>query len=228
MILDTPTRSLQVLLGEAQATTACDVTACYATSSGSAFTPGTAAAATAGVTPVTVVLPPALGSQCQVSEVRVHNNDTVPHSVILRLLDAATARIVLSGAVLPGGDWLYSPTTLPVSAPSSGMALTLGWGGGMGVTSGTYVFTATAAFPFSIASLDASAGSAGGTITANVRNAGVSVAGLSACAISLPAKTTFTATGGNSLVLAGSAVDVVLALTGAPAGAFLQINGVKL
>ena len=92
------------------------------------------------------------------------------------------------------------------------------------LTAGTYLFTGTAPYNFTIASLDASAGTNGGTITATVRNAGVGVSGLSGVTITSSAKANFPATSG--AVLAGATVDVVITLTGAPVGAFLVLNGV--
>ena len=38
MILDTASRTLEIVLGEAAATFPCDITACYAVTSGPAFT----------------------------------------------------------------------------------------------------------------------------------------------------------------------------------------------
>lgn len=229
MILDSTTRSLEILLGEAKVTTDCDIVAFYATTN-STTTFLTAANQTVsnGTTPVTVVAAPDIFSQAQINEVRLHNNDTVPHTVTLRLNDAGVTRVVLAQAVPAGGDFLYTPTATSVLASAGKMALTLNWGGGMPVSAGTYVFAGTAAYAFVIGSLDASVGSAGGTITANVRNAGNSVGGLGAAAITLAGKTNFPASAANALVTAGATVDVVLALTGSPAGAFLSLNGTKL
>jgi hypothetical protein len=227
MILDTATRSLAIVLGEAMATTACDITACFATVTPATFVTGLAGTVSAGTTPVVVVAAPAAGSQVQVNEVRLHNNDSVPHTVTLQLIDGGTVRVVLSRVIRPGGDFLYSPTADPVATPAAGLSLTLSWGSQV-VSAGTFVFTGTAAYPFVIGSLDASVGYGGGTITANVRNAGSSVGGLGAAAITLAAKTNFPASGAHTIVPTGATVDVVLALTGTPVGAFLSLNGTKI
>jgi hypothetical protein len=229
MILDSTTRTLEIVLGEAKATTNCDIVACYAISNATTmFVTAVSQTVSNGTTPVTVVSAPDTFSQTQVNEVRLHNNDTVPHTVTLRLNDAGVTRVVLAQAVAAGGDFLYTPTATSVIASVGKLALTLGWGGGMAVTPGTYVFVGTAAYPFVVTSLDASVGSAGGTITANVRNAGNSVGGLGAAAITLAGKTNYPASAANALVMAGATIDVVLALTGSPAGAFLSLNGTKL
>lgn len=124
MILDGITRTLEIVLGEAHATAAADITACYADGNATSFMPGAALSASAGTTPVAVVAAPPLGMQRQVSEVRLHNNDTVPHTVTLRVADAAgagTHAVILSGAVPPGGDFLYTPGG---SGPGSSYTLT--------------------------------------------------------------------------------------------------------
>jgi hypothetical protein len=137
-----------------------------------------------------------------------------------------------------GAEWVAAgaanplPVTVVAGAGVLGgaganVSLTLSWAGGVVVASGTYLFTGTAAYGFDIGSLDASVGSAGGAITAEVRNAGTDVGGLSAVAVTAPAKTRFLASGANFSVAAGSTVDVVLTVTGAPTDAFLVLNGVK-
>lgn len=94
------------------------------------------------------------------------------------------------------------------------------------LTAGTYLFTGTAPYPFTITSIDASVGASGGTITANIRNAGSSVGGLSALSITSSTKTNFPASGAAVAVLAGATVDAVLTITGSPIGAFIVLNGV--
>ena len=110
MILDTPTRSLRLVLGEAHTTTACDIVACYG-QQGPAGTFVTLLSQTAstGVTPVTLVAAPPVGSQNIIQEVRLHNADTVSHTVTLQLLDSATTRTIYSGTVAVGADWVYTP-----------------------------------------------------------------------------------------------------------------------
>lgn len=132
MILDTTLKSIRVVLGEAKTTTDCDVTASYADQTGAGFLPGNNDTVTNGTTPVTIVLAPTkAGVQRSVQEITVHNNDTVPHTVILQLDDNATIRIFRQATVPAGGDFAYSPTVSPgsvagtVPAPSVGTALDL-------------------------------------------------------------------------------------------------------
>lgn len=125
MILDTHNRSLQIVLGEARATAASDVVACYAQANAAgSFVTTLNHTSTNGTTPVTIVPAPGVGLQFLVNEVRVHNNDSVTHTVILRLLDGATTRTVYTGSVAAGADWIYTPDVGAVVG---------GGGGGSGI-----------------------------------------------------------------------------------------------
>lgn len=110
MIVDTPSRSLQIVLGEAHATRAADIIACYGqqTATGG-FLTSLSHAPSSGTSPVTIVAAPAIGSQYLVNEIRVYNADTVAHTVTLRLLDGTTARVVWSSSVTAGDCWTYTP-----------------------------------------------------------------------------------------------------------------------
>jgi hypothetical protein len=147
----------------------------------------------------------------------------------IAVAQAQTQEVIADGTnvVIASTDFATTGFTAAVKAAVPGVSLTMGWGGGALVTAGTYVFTATAPFGFTITSMDASVGSVGSTgITANVRIAGTSVTGLSAASITSSTKTNFAATGANT-VTAGQQIDVVLTLTGAPAGAYLCLNGTR-
>lgn len=118
----------------------------------------------------------------------------------------------------------YAPLT---SLPSKGVSITLGWGGALATAAGTYLFTGTAPFAFTISSLDANVGGASGTITATVRNAGATCGGLSALSITSSTKTNFAASGSNLSVSAGAVVDVVITISGTPSGGYLVLNGAR-
>lgn len=112
-------------------------------------------------------------------------------------------------------------------APSSGLSITLNWAGGSVTGDGTYLFTGSAAYNFFITSLDASIGSAGGSLAATVRNAGLTAGGLSAVAVSNAGKTHYPASGANLAVTAGAIVDVLISVSGTPTDTFLTLNGVR-
>lgn len=127
MILDSSLKSIRVVLLEAKTTTDCDVTASYADQTGAGFLPGSNDTVTNGVTPVTIVAAPGTGGQRSVQEITVHNNDTVPHTVILQLDDNSTIRIFREQLIAVGADFAYSPNVLPASSvvpvPAAGNAL---------------------------------------------------------------------------------------------------------
>lgn len=118
--LVTTTQTLRIVLGEAKTTNDCDICAFWGDTT-VPFTLGAQDEVSNGVTPVTVVAAPAANVQRQVKEVRLHNNDTVNHSVTLQFDDNGTIRI-LDGPVTiaPNGNYLYTPalTTGPLSVPT--------------------------------------------------------------------------------------------------------------
>lgn len=122
MILDATTKSLEIKLGEAHATTQCDVVACWGDYTSSSFTPGETGTVTNDTTAVTVAAAPAASTQRLVQEVCVYNADTIPHVVILQVHDTAgggTVRVVRRRVVGPLEDWAYAPAgaTLALRQP---------------------------------------------------------------------------------------------------------------
>ena len=113
MILDATTKSIELLLGEATATTECDVTAGWGDYTASSFTPGSADTVSNGTTAVAVVAAPAASTQRLAMEITVHNADTVPHTVVLRLVSGANHRVFRRAVVEAGGDLSYVPAALP-------------------------------------------------------------------------------------------------------------------
>lgn len=110
MILDTTSKSIQIILGEAKTTNDCDITASFADSvSGTTFVPAANDLTSNGTTAVTVVAAPASSTQRSVQEIRLHNNDTVTHTVTLRLDNSGTFRTVMVRTIPAGSDFLYAP-----------------------------------------------------------------------------------------------------------------------
>jgi hypothetical protein len=120
MNLDTTTKELQIVLGEAAATNNCNVVTAYADYlPPSTFTFGNNNANTNGTTPVVVVAAPTNGAQRQVKEVRLFNNDTVTHTVTLQLYDGTDTWIIGPSALTvgPDGSFVYTPETGAAVAP---------------------------------------------------------------------------------------------------------------
>jgi hypothetical protein len=130
MILNTPLKSLEILLGESKTTSDCDITASFADQTVDSFVPQAADLVSNGGTAVTVVAAPVAGVQRQAQEIRLHNNDTVTHTVILRLNDNGTFRIVMQQTIPSGLDFLYTPTTSSLTQGSVGPTGATGPGGG--------------------------------------------------------------------------------------------------
>lgn len=148
MNLIASTWALQIILGEAKTTNDCDITSSYADYSGSNFTLGATNISSNGTTSVVVVPAPAVDSKRQVKEVRLFNNDTIPHNVTLRLFDGTRTWIVgtnpLSLPVPVGGSFVYTPEAgesvadAGVTAVVAGTNLNVGAGpGGAITTTGT-------------------------------------------------------------------------------------------
>lgn len=127
MILDTTSKVLRIVLGEAHTTTACDITTAWAEEAvPNKFTPGNTNSHSNGVTPVTVVAAPSSAGFCRdVREVRLFNADTVTHTVTLQLFDGSTAWAVAPAkvSVPANGAFVYTPqsgiTVSTVSLPDN-------------------------------------------------------------------------------------------------------------
>lgn len=127
MNLDSPTKSLQIVLGEAKTTNDCDITSSYADSTG-AFALGNENVKSNGVTIVTVVTAPGASVQRQVKEVRLTNNDTVTHTVTFQLFDGTNTWAIgpLRQSIPANGAFVYTP--------DSGVVVITGGGGGSSLT----------------------------------------------------------------------------------------------
>lgn len=111
MNLDSTSKILEIILGEAMVSTNCNITTSYADSTASGFALHSSALNSNGTTPVTVVAAPASGAQRQVKEVRLFNNDSVTHTVTLFLFDGSNSWIVGPGkqSIPPNQSFVYTP-----------------------------------------------------------------------------------------------------------------------
>ena len=109
MILDTTSKTMQIVLAEAKTTNNCNITAAYVDVTTTAFTPGNNNVESNGTSPVTVVAAPSASTQRQVKEIWLYNNDTVTHNVILQLYDGSNTWILEQVGVAPEGSFRYTP-----------------------------------------------------------------------------------------------------------------------
>lgn len=120
MILDTPTKSLRIVLGEAKGTLDCDIVSCWGGQTSTGFQPAANDLVSNGTTAVTVVSAPGAGEQRQVNEVRLFNNDTITHNVTLQFDNGGTIRVVEAAAVNAGDEFLYTPSSTNRSIAGAG------------------------------------------------------------------------------------------------------------
>lgn len=109
MILDTTSKTVEVILGAAKTTNDCEVNADFAdTVSGSTFVPASTPSLTNGLTAVTVVAAPAASTQRHVKALSVYNADTVNQTVTVRTYDGTNRRRIISAALAPGACLVYT------------------------------------------------------------------------------------------------------------------------
>lgn len=102
MILDTTTKSIQVVLATNVATTQAQVFASYADLTATTFVPGSADLPTNNTTAVTAVSAPPASTQRQIKNLQVYNADTSNITVSVQLLDGATTRVLYKATLVPG------------------------------------------------------------------------------------------------------------------------------
>ena len=106
LILDTTTRSLEIVLAGAITTSQLPVVANFVDITTTTFAPTASNTASNSMTAVTIVSAPAASTQRQVKFLSVFNADTAAATVTIRLNDNATTRI-LCKIVLQVGDQLF-------------------------------------------------------------------------------------------------------------------------
>lgn len=110
MILDTTSKTIEVILGGAITTNQLEITADWVdTQNGLTFAPGGTLLLTNGVTAVTAVASPAANTQRQVKAITVYNADTVNAVVTVRLFDGTNRRRHVVVTLTPGQSLVFTP-----------------------------------------------------------------------------------------------------------------------
>ena len=129
MILDTTSKVLRIVLGEAQVTNPCPIVSSWAEVASTVFLPGNTNINSNGTTPVVAVGPPSNSTVARdVHEVRLFNADTVTHTVTLQLFDGTTAWPIAPAVVTvpPNGAFVYTPEAgVSVSFPDNYVTISL-------------------------------------------------------------------------------------------------------
>lgn len=109
MILDTTSKTLEVVLGAAHTTNALEINSDWAdTASGATFVPGSTPQVTNGTTAVTAVAAPAASTQRHVKSFSVYNSDTVEQTVTVRTYDGTNRRRIISTIIPVGACLTYT------------------------------------------------------------------------------------------------------------------------
>ena len=112
MILDTTTRSIELLLEGAVTTNEMQWIVGYADHTDETFVPGAGSGVSNGATAVTIIAAPAASTQRQIKYLNVFNDDTVAHTVTIRLNDNTSLRtIIKTWSFFPGYQLVYTDTT---------------------------------------------------------------------------------------------------------------------
>lgn len=124
MILDSTSRSLEVLLGAAVATQQLSVVSSWTDLASSSTTSGSTPVATNGTTAVTAVPAPSSGVQRNVYAVTIFNADTAAATVKVRLNDGGTMYQMVSVVLQPGHTLAYTDVNSWQVLSASGAVVT--------------------------------------------------------------------------------------------------------
>jgi hypothetical protein len=109
MILDTTSKSIEVILGAAVVANQAQISASYADIDSATFVPGESDTVSNGTTAVTVVAAPAASKQRQLKYLSVYNADTASITVTVRLNNGGTIRNASSYILSPQQTLQYTP-----------------------------------------------------------------------------------------------------------------------
>lgn len=110
MILDTTSKTLEIILASAKTTNDCEYTADYVdTQSGTTFAPANTIGLSNGTSAVTAVAAPAASTQRAIRAFTFYNADTVNTTVTVRLYDGTNRRRVIVMTLTPGQSLVFTP-----------------------------------------------------------------------------------------------------------------------
>lgn len=108
MILDSTTRSIELVLAGTVTTTQLKVTSSWVDMTATATTPGATTASSNNTTAVTIVAAPAASTQRKVNSISIFNADTASATVTVRYNDNATIYPIVTFAVPTGQTLQYT------------------------------------------------------------------------------------------------------------------------
>lgn len=110
MLLDTTTRSIELLLGAAVTTNQLKITASWVDMTATTQSPATTTSSSNNTTPVTIVASPAASTQRKVMEITIFNSDTVSATVTVRVNDSSSLFPIVTFSIPTGQTLQYTDT----------------------------------------------------------------------------------------------------------------------
>jgi len=134
MILDSTTKTLELVLGSAVTTTAMPIAVDYVDSTATTFTPGSVDSQSNGTTAVTILAAPAASTQRKVNEITVYNADSAAKLTTVRLNNNTTIRPLVVVTLQVGDTLGYTDVSGWYVMDSSGAIKGVGPTGATGAT----------------------------------------------------------------------------------------------
>jgi len=110
LVLDSTSKSIQVVMSGAAATTNPDFVSTYSDNNGTTFVEGSLDGALNGTTAVTVVAAPAASTRRIVKSIYVENKDTAAITITVTYLNSATSRTIVRVTLQVGDTWTTDGT----------------------------------------------------------------------------------------------------------------------
>jgi len=175
LVLDSTSKSIQVVMSGAAATTNPDFVSTYSDNNGTTFVEGSLDGALNGTTAVTVVAAPAASTRRIVKSIYIENKDTAAITITVTYLNSATSRTIAKVTLQVGDTWTTDctfDTTGAIKQTLGVISLTSQVTGVLPVANGGTNATATptaggSAYGTGTAYAFTSAGTAGQVLTSN-------------------------------------------------------------
>ena len=110
LVLDSTSKSIQIVMSGAAATTNPDFVSTYSDNNGTTFVEGSSDGALNGTTAVTVVAAPAASTRRIIKTIYVENKDTAAITITVTYLNSATSRTIVRVTLQVGDTWTTDGT----------------------------------------------------------------------------------------------------------------------
>jgi hypothetical protein len=110
LVLDSTSKSIQIVMSGAAATTNPDFVSTYSDNNGTTFVEGSSDGALNGTTAVTAVAAPAASTRRIIKTIYVENKDTAAITITVTYLNSATSRTIVRVTLQVGDTWTTDGT----------------------------------------------------------------------------------------------------------------------